>query len=92
MFNIMDRVTQNGKAKVWLVDMSKYVFFIYAVHSIFILGWTKGGLLRLLGNSLPAEYASFFLIPVIVTVICVLLYKFLGKIIPGALKVSLGNR
>lgn len=72
--------------------MSKYAFFIYVIHEIYILGWTKGGLLRLLGESMPAEFARFFLIPVVVTLVCVVLYKLLDKLCPRLLSFSLGGR
>lgn len=92
MFNLTADITENEKIKRWLIGMSKYVFFIYAVHSIYILGWTKGGLLRILGESMPAEYMRFFLIPVVVTIVCVVLYKILDKICPKALSFALGKR
>ena len=40
--NLFDSIISDSKCCKRLCVLSKYVFFIYAVHEIYILGWTKG--------------------------------------------------
>ena len=75
-----------------MARLSSAVFFIYAAHEIYILGWTKGLLLRLMGESAFAVWCRYLLVPVIVLVICLCLYKVLNRIIPGALAFACGGR
>ncbi|MBQ6198622.1 MAG: acyltransferase [Bacteroidales bacterium] len=90
--NICDFMTRNDVIRNKLCALSGSVFFIYAVHEIYILGWTKGLCLRLLGDSLVATWLRYFLVPVIVLGICLLLYKLLNRWSPRALAFACGGR
>ena len=91
--NIIDAVTA-GRASVQakLQSLSASVFFIYAAHEIYILGWTKGICLRLFGESLPAMYIRYFLVPVIVVAVCYGLFRLLQRVTPKALAFLCGGR
>lgn len=90
--NICDKLASNEKRCEWLVSMSGTVFFIFAVHELFILGWTKGLFLRLIGNGLAASYVSYICVPIIVLTVCVLLYKLASRIMPKTLAFMCGGR
>ncbi|MCR5713417.1 MAG: acyltransferase [Bacteroidales bacterium] len=90
--NLTDTVLSCNRVNNLLLRLSRYVFFIYAVHVVHILGWTKAGMIRLLGHSLFADYAAFFLTPFVVCALCILLYRLLERIVPRFLAISVGNR
>ena len=90
--NLFDSLISDGKRLKSLIGLSKYVFFIYAVHEIYIMGWTKGFFLRLLGPSFISTCIMFFLVPAIVLIICVLLYRLLDKLAPRTLAFACGGR
>ena len=92
MMNLIDRICSSAKAESWLVKMSETVFFIYVTHEIFILGWTKGAWLRLLGDSVLAQSLRYVLVPVTVLGVCIGLYYLIRKIAPRTLGVLLGGR
>ena len=75
-----------------LERLSGSVFFIYAAHEIYILGWTKGLLLRLFGESMPAVWLRYFLVPVVVTMVCLALYFLLNWLIPQTMAFICGGR
>ena len=82
----------NEHLKGRLSQLSASVFFIYAVHEIYILGWTKGLCLRIFGNSLAGTWISYWLVPVIVLAVCYALYCLLNRIMPRALAFACGGR
>jgi len=92
-FNIIDSLTQGNAARTEkLQALSGSVFFIYAAHEIYILGWTKGVCLRLFGESLPAMYLRYFIVPALVLVICYVLYRIFNKFTPKTLSFLCGGR
>lgn len=90
--NMMDRVVANGKVKNWLTNLASTVFFIYAAHEVYILGWTKGLFQRLLGTGLAATWIRYLLVPVVVILVCIMLYKALERIMPRTLAFCCGGR
>ena len=90
--NIIDQIIDNEKALTWLNNMSATVFFIYASHTIYIMPWTKGLLLRLFGDSLAGAWASWLLFPVIVIPVCLGLFYLLRAIMPRTLAFICGGR
>lgn len=92
LFNLFDGMMDNARFEQRMARLSSTVFFIYAVHEIYILGWTKGLLLRLMGESALAVLFRYLLVPFIVLIICLFLYKVLSKTIPGALAFACGGR
>lgn len=90
--NICDSLIDNEKRCERLCALSGSVFFIYAAHEIYILGWTKGLLLRLFGESLAATWLRYFLVPVIVLGVCLALYWALNRMIPQTLSFVSGGR
>ena len=90
--NICDSLIDNEKRRERLCVLSGSVFFIYAAHEIYILGWTKGLCLRLFGNSLAGTWISYWLVPIIVLIVCLGLYYLLNRLIPRALAFACGGR
>jgi len=83
--NICDGLIDNEARKNRLIGLASYVFFIYAAHEVYILGWTKGLIIRLIGDSLLAQFIGYLIVPVIVLAVCMILYRILNKIMPKAL-------
>ena len=90
--NICDSLIDNEKRCERLCALSGSVFFIYAAHEIYILGWTKGLCLRLFGDSLSGTWISYWLVPVIVLAVCLVLYYILNRLMPRALAFACGGR
>ena len=90
--NICDRMIDNERLCQRLCDLAASVFFIYAAHEIYILGWTKGLCLRFFGDSLAGTWISFWLVPIIVLAVCYALYCLLNRIMPRALAFACGGR
>ena len=90
--NICYCLTENNGICDKLCALSGSVFFIYAVHEIYILGWTKGLCLRLFGDSLGAIWIRYFLVPILVLGICLVLYRILDKLMPKVLSFACGGR
>lgn len=90
--NICDKLTSNDKVCDKLINMSEMVFFIFASHEIFILGWTKGLCLRLFGDGLMASWIRYLLVPVVVLSVCTFLYRVFNKIAPKSLAFVCGSR
>jgi len=90
--NLFDSVRNNECYSNCLVKFSSSVFFIYAAHEIYILGWTKGLYLRLFGEAVPALFLRYFLVPVSVIVVCLFLYMILDRLFPKTISFICGKR
>lgn len=90
--NLCDSLIDDGTCRERLCNLSASVFFIYAAHEIYILGWTKGLCLRIFGDSLTGTWISYWLIPIIVLTVCLGLYYLLNRIMPRALAFVCGGR
>lgn len=90
--NICDALLNHDRYKALTTKLSATVFFIFAAHEVFILGWTKGFLLRIFGDSLSGLWISYFLTPVIVLTVCLLLFLLFNRFTPGALAFICGGR
>jgi hypothetical protein len=93
MVNFINIIISNEKLKRFLCSMSPTVFFIYAIHAIYIINWLKGGLYRTsLANSGLGMIICYILIPFIVLFICLVLYYLLRTTAPRLLSVLVGGR
>ena len=90
--NICDALIDNERLCQRLCDLSGSVFFIYAAHEIYILGWSKGLCLRVFGESLAGTWICYFLAPIITLAACYALYCLLNKTMPRALAFACGGR
>ena len=90
--NLCDMLIRRPGIKKTMLRLSETVFFIYAAHEIYILGWTKGLCLRLFGAQLPSRWLTYFLVPVVVLAICLALFYFFKKVTPKALAFACGWR
>ena len=90
--NICDKLIEKESRCDKLCKLSAVVFFIYAAHEVYILGWTKGLFLRVLGDGLASSWISFIFVPIVVLGVCIGLYYLLNRIIPRTLAISCGGR
>lgn len=90
--NLCELLMRSPRMKNLMLRLSETVFFIYAAHEIYILGWTKGLCLRLFGAQLPSRWLTYFLVPVVVLAICLALFYFFKKVAPKALAFACGWR
>ena len=90
--NLCDSIINHEKRRERLCALSSSVFFIYAAHEIYILGWSKGICLRLFGTSLAGIWMRYLLVPVMVVMVCLALYRILDKLMPRALSFACGGR
>lgn len=90
--NACDAIASDEGRLQRMISLSGAVFFIYASHEIFILGWTKGLYLRLFGEGLAGAWLSYFLVPVTVLAVCMLLYNILNRLMPRTLAFACGGR
>ena len=88
-----DRLTErHPKREARLCGLAGTVFFIYAAHEIYILGWTKGICLRLFGDGLAGNWIKLIFVPVVVLLVCLGLYYLLNRIMPRTLAFCTGGR
>lgn len=90
--NICDKLADKDGRRERMCKLAGAVFFIYGSHEIFILGWTKGLCLRAFGDSFLGTVASFFIVPVVVLLVCLALYKFFDRFTPRTLSFVCGGR
>lgn len=75
------------------MKLSGTVFFIYAVHEVYIINWTKGFFSRTsLAESGSGLIISYILIPFITLGVCLGLYFVLNKMAPDMLALMVGGR
>lgn len=90
--NIIDSLIDNESRCDRLCRLSAAVFFIYASHEIYILGWTKGLFLRLFGEGLAGTWVRYLFVPIVVVSVCLALYYLLNRIMPRTLAFVCGGR
>lgn len=76
-----------------LCHLSQTVFFIYAIHEIYIINCLKGSFSRTsLADCGVGMLSGYIFIPVLTLCICIGLYFFLKKTMPWLLAVLIGGR
>lgn len=90
--NICDHLYENKGYRNLMLKLTETVFFIYAAHEIYILGWTKGLFLRVFGETLAAKWISYLFVPVLTGAICLALFYLLKRIMPKTLSFACGWR
>lgn len=90
--NICDKLFYVDWYRNLMLRLSETVFFIYAAHEIYILGWTKGLFLRVFGETLVARWISYLFVPVVTLAICLALFYLLKRIMPRTLSFACGWR
>ena len=90
--NVCDWLIDNDGRRERLTKLSASVFFIYAAHEIYILGWTKGLFVRIFGEGLPGTWIKFLFVPIIVLAVCLVLYRLLNRLMPRTLAFLCGGR
>ena len=92
MMNIVDKIIDDESRCNRLSKLSAAVFFIYAAHEIYILGWIRGFFFRLCGEGLIGSWIRYIFVPVFVVLVCLGLYYILNRIIPRTLAFVCGGR
>lgn len=90
--NVCDLIAENSWTLDKLSHLSGTVFFIYAVHEIYILGWTKGLFLRLFGDSVLGSWMGYIFVPLMVLMVCLALFRLLNYLMPRTLAFVCGGR
>ena len=90
--NICDKLFDIDKWRNLMLKLTETVFFIYAVHEIYILGWTKGMFIRVFGETLAAKWIAYLFVPVVTGALCLALFYLLKRIIPKTLAFACGWR
>ena len=90
--NICDWLINNDGRRERLTKLSASVFFIYAAHEIYILGWTKGLFVRIFGAGLSGTWIKYLFVPIVVLAICLVLYRILSRLMPRTLAFLCGGR
>ena len=75
-----------------MLKLTETVFFIYAAHEIYILGWTKGLFLRVFGETLAGRWVSYIFVPIVTGAVCLALFYLLKRVFPKALSFACGWR
>lgn len=75
-----------------LSRFSSAVFFVYAIHEIYILNWTKGLFEFVFGNSTIGQWAVYFLGHFVILTVCYSLYLLARRFCPRILSVMKGGR
>ena len=91
--NMTNRIVCYEKWRKILHSLSVTVFFIYAIHIIYIMNWLKGGFYKtVLVHDGWGMILGYLLIPCICLGVCISLYFILSKVCPRLLAVLTGNR
>lgn len=92
-FYIFYKLRNYTRLKTILVRLAAPVFFIYAIHLVYILSWLKGGLTRVFSaSSSLGLLVGYFIVPFICVAITLVIYKTLKKNIPKTLSILTGSR
>jgi len=90
--NICDTLYNFKGYRNLMLKLTETVFFVYAAHEIYILGWTKGLFLRIFGETLPAKWIAYLFVPVVTGFICLALFYLLKRVMPNILSFACGWR
>ena len=90
--NICDKLYEFSGYRKLMLKLIETVFFIYAAHEIYILGWTKGMFLRIFGQTLAAKWIAYLFVPVVTGAVCLALFYLLKRIMPRTLAFACGWR
>lgn len=91
--NLTGEIIKNKKIKERCLKLAPPVFFIYAVHEIYIINWLKGSFYRLpIAFTDWGSLLGYFLIPIVCTFICLSLYYIIKMLFPKMLEFSVGGR
>lgn len=90
--NVCDKLYDIERWRNLMLKLTETVFFIYAAHEIYILGWTKGMFIRVFGETLAARWISYLFVPIVTGAICLALFYLLKRLMPKALSFSCGWR
>lgn len=87
------RITEHERIKQHLLDLARPVFFIYAIHMVYILNWLKGALIKSpLAHSGWGMLLGYFMVPLICIGIILMLYATMKRFLPKTLSYITGNR
>lgn len=90
--NVAARLVETKKVKVNPL-LAKSSFFIYATHTLMILGICRALVHKIIYWDTPlALGCCYFIVPLLAVIICLCLYVFMRRFFPGILNVLTGSR
>lgn len=85
-------LTRGDKMTAILLKLAPSVFFIYAMHSIYIINWVKGFFYSLdLYEKAWYRLITYIITPFLTIIICLLLYTLFRRLIPRLMSLLLGG-
>ena len=92
-FNIINSLVDKDGIRKFLCNMSPTVFFIYAIHEVYIYNWVNGFFVNKM-NSYEAVggMLTYIFKPIVVLLICLTIYQALKKLSPRLLNFMIGGR
>lgn len=90
--NICDTLFDYDGWRKLMLKLTETVFFVYAAHEIYILGWTKGLFIRIFGETLAAKWIAYLFVPVVTGAVCLALFYLLKRFMPRTLAFACGWR
>ncbi|WP_316740799.1 acyltransferase [Pedobacter antarcticus] len=90
---IGNMLLKTKKVKFYLSALSSSVFFIYAIHEMYIINWLKGGFAKLpMANNEWGKFIAYFTIPIVCLIVCLCLYRLMRRFLPNLLAILIGGR
>lgn len=90
---ITNYAIRSDRVKHLFLKFSPAVFFIYAVHELYLKNWVKGAFYRTpLSESDWGMVMGYLVMPIILLLICLALYYILKKVSPKVLSILTGGR
>ncbi|MFD2557058.1 acyltransferase family protein [Sphingobacterium tabacisoli] len=85
-------LTRRDKIKESLLQLAPSVFFVYAIHSVYIINWVKGFFYSL-GMYEKAWYRliTYLITPFLTMIVCLLLYALVKRLTPRLLSLLIGG-
>lgn len=92
-FFAVQQLVSTAKPREALLKLSSSVFFIYAVHEIFLKNWVKGAFFRTpLADSGWGMIIGYIIMPIVLLCICLMIYMVMKRCTPKTLNVLTGGR
>jgi len=86
-------IGKTSHLKTCLLKLGSSVFFIYAIHGLYIINWCKGTLASFsLFNTGWGKLLAYFIAPVLCLWICLFLYRVMRQLLPKPLALLTGGR
>lgn len=91
---VSNKFIDNDRIRNLVLSLTSSVFFIYSIHEIYLKNWIKGAFYR---TSLPdiggiGMIVGYIVMPAVLFMICLFLYKMMQRFMPKTLNIMCGSR